>query len=564
MLYFLKLSISLSVVYLFYQVLLRKLTFYNWNRWYLLIYSVLCFFIPLVDVFGLLKQQGLQNAAIINYVPALTQLAAAETTGTGAGINSLTVGVGIFIAGCLLLFTRLLIQFLSLRRLRASAVLLTDGNVKIYHIDKKIIPFSAGNSIYVNRYLHEEHELKEIVRHEFIHVKQRHSIDLWWGEILCILNWYNPFAWLLRNAMRQNLEFIADHQVLQSGLDARQYQYLLLKVTGNYSYSIASNFNFSSLKKRIAMMNKNKSARRHLVRFLVMLPLLAVVLLAFRKVAVNVDHYYSVNKITDTIPAPMPPVQVTDLLKQKGIKQITKNTKEHKVYIKFLDGTTKVFDLNKPSEKEALEDEYGDLMPPPPVPAIPAVAPKPGRVPAAPAAPETSPAVAPALPAPVPTPPTPPVHTKDQVVEAAIAIDNTMQEVPVRPIGISEVRVTGPIKAPTVLRADLIEIRPATAIAGPVASVVEETNQLAEIKNTTTRQELENLVEELKAKGYALTLSNLRFNDGKLITLEGAISNGSDKSGFAADNFKSLTIGVSKNNSDRFYVWIHSGSIRAW
>jgi hypothetical protein len=75
---------------------------------------------------------------------------------------------------------------------------------------------------------------------------------------------------------------------------------------------------------------------------------------------------------------------------------------------------------------------------------------------------------------------------------------------------------------------------------------------------------LENLVEVLKAKGYTLTLSKVNFNDGKLVTLEGTISNGPGKSSFAADNFKSLSIGVNKNNPDLFYVWIHSGSVRAW
>src|SRR4029453_17672904 len=100
------------------------------------------------------------------------------------------------------------------------------------------------------------------------HVKQRHSIDIIWGEILCMLNWYNPFAWLLKSAIRQNLEFIADNKVMEHGIDKKEYQYLLLKVIGNNQFSIAPKFNFSSLKKRIAMMNKMKTAGVHLVKFL--------------------------------------------------------------------------------------------------------------------------------------------------------------------------------------------------------------------------------------------------------------------------------------------------------
>jgi hypothetical protein len=86
----------------------------------------------------------------------------------------------------------------------------------------------------------------------------------------------------MRYAIRQNLEFLADDQVLKNGLDKKQYQYLLLKVIGNRQFSVAANFNFSSLKNRIAMMNKLKSAKLHLIKFLFILPLLAVLLISFR------------------------------------------------------------------------------------------------------------------------------------------------------------------------------------------------------------------------------------------------------------------------------------------
>src|SRR5438067_2739132 len=101
--------------------------------------------------------------------------------------------------------------------------------------------------------------------------------------------------------MRQNLEFIADQQVLQTGLDRKQYQYLLLKVTGVNAFSIASNFNFSSLKKRIAMMNKTKSAKVHLIRFLFILPLLVVILLAFRNTRQQQRPVLRA-MVTDTVP----------------------------------------------------------------------------------------------------------------------------------------------------------------------------------------------------------------------------------------------------------------------
>jgi hypothetical protein len=154
--------------------------------------------------------------------------------------------------------------------------------VRIYQVDEKIVPFSFGNAIYINQGLHTEKEYEEIILHEYVHIRQRHSVDILFAELLCVFAWYNPFAWLIRHAVRQNLEFIADGKVLEKGFDRKGYQYHLLKVIGEPKYRLATNFNFSSLKKRIVMMNKIRSTRVHLVKFLFIVPLLGVLLVAFR------------------------------------------------------------------------------------------------------------------------------------------------------------------------------------------------------------------------------------------------------------------------------------------
>lgn len=282
--YLIKLSVGLAVVFLFYQLVLRKLTFYNWNRWYLLGYTLLSFYIPFINIYPVLEKNEWTNSELINWVPVIGTAATGQPVITGSS-QSLSTWDMIFLllaAGVLLMLVRLVIQLLSFRRMLKKATRVSEAGMTIYQVDDNIIPFSFGNSIFINRELHNQTELQEIIRHEFVHVKQKHSLDIIWGELLCLFNWYNPFAWLLKKAIRQNLEFIADHKVLEHGVDKKQYQYLLLKVMGNNHFSIANQFNFSSLKKRIAMMNKMKSARRNLVRFLFLLPVLAIVLLAFR------------------------------------------------------------------------------------------------------------------------------------------------------------------------------------------------------------------------------------------------------------------------------------------
>lgn len=299
--YLLKWSIALGVAYIFYRLVLRPLTFYQWNRRYLVLYSVIAFFIPFINITTYVPPAKLQGIRIVKYIPVIN-ISGNQTAPVTAQSNAIDILLiaGLLIAtGSIVLLTRLLLQWHSLRRIRRTAVPVYHPQANVYHVDDHVIPFSFGNSIYVNTSLHSERELQDIILHEFVHVRQKHSMDIIWSEVLCILNWYNPFAWLIRHAIRQNLEFIADQAVLNNGLDKKEYQYHLLKVIGSPQYSIANNFNFSSLKKRIAMMNRLKSARVHLVKFLFVLPLLAVLLVAFR----NKEGWNKQIK-NDTIPEP--------------------------------------------------------------------------------------------------------------------------------------------------------------------------------------------------------------------------------------------------------------------
>jgi hypothetical protein len=286
--YLLRLTISLAVVWLFYQLLLRRLTFYGLNRWYLLGYSVLSFFIPLINIYPILREEGpVEEPYLIQFIPVVGQrhMVVAEAH---EGIHWWAWLIGVFSLGAVVLLVRMVIRGWSLYRLRKSAQLIESGPLRIYQVNASIIPFSFGNSIYINQDLHTKQQWSDIILHEYVHITQRHTVDILVAELMCMLNWYNPFCWLIRWSIRQNLEFIADQQVLAKGVDKKGYQYHLLTVLGEPRYRLANNFNFSSLKKRIVMMNKIRSARLHLLKFLFVLPLAAVLLVAFRdKLAVQ-------------------------------------------------------------------------------------------------------------------------------------------------------------------------------------------------------------------------------------------------------------------------------------
>src|SRR5215831_3744963 len=285
--YLIKLSIGLAFMYLFYALILRRLTFYSWNRWYLLGYSLLTFFFPFVNIEGLLQKNEWKSNKVIELIPSFGNYAPSTVPvhmplTASPPMNYSFMIFLLFVGGMVILCARLLLQYFSYRQLRNSATLLSTGEVKVYQVDRPIIPFSFGKAVFINHRQHTDAELEKIIRHEFVHVKQNHSTDILWGELLCILNWYNPFSWLIRNSIRQNLEFIADNHVISEGADIKQYQYLLLKVVGSPGFCLSQKFNFSTLKRRIAMMNKVKSAKLHLLRFLFILPLIAVLLVSFR------------------------------------------------------------------------------------------------------------------------------------------------------------------------------------------------------------------------------------------------------------------------------------------
>ncbi|WP_149240223.1 M56 family metallopeptidase [Dyadobacter sp. 32] len=298
--YLIKLTIGLSATSLFYLIVLRRHTFYNWNRWYLLIYSALSFVIPFVNISPALENGQFIESKLVETIPTVQDLTLVKMGSSEEGAPPFVVQepdssaglelwqqvlIGLFILGVLVMVIRLAINWVCYLSIKRKAALITDEDVQIYYTSREIVPFSFGRGIFVNPALHEENELQEIFLHELVHVKQRHSVDIIWAEILCVLNWYNPFAWMIRHAIRQNHEYIADRAVLEHGVNAREYQYLLLKVVGVPEVWLANQFNFSSLKRRIIMMNKNKTAPIFLLTFLFGLPLLVLSVIIFRNKA---------------------------------------------------------------------------------------------------------------------------------------------------------------------------------------------------------------------------------------------------------------------------------------
>jgi len=275
--YIIQVNLLLSILYLGYVGLLRGLTFYLLNRAYFLIGGLFAFIYPFLDLKSLFVKRGLDMGAVGEQISFYMAEQDVQERLTVGGLLEM-----VFILGAGVLLLKFLFQLLSLLRIHLHS---TADRWKTYffrNVFIPIVPFSFLNKIYVNKEQHVDAELKDIFKHEDIHVKGLHSLDILLFEIILVCCWYNPFVWLMRRAIRQNLEFLTDQRVLNKGIDKQTYQYSLLNVSKKgASIGLSNQFNFKLLKRRIMMMNKKRSSKIELSKYAFLLPVFLLTGAAF-------------------------------------------------------------------------------------------------------------------------------------------------------------------------------------------------------------------------------------------------------------------------------------------
>lgn len=260
--YLLKANIALCLFYLAYRLGLRRMTFYTLNRFFLLGGIAFSSMFPLVDVNDFFSRNESLAQQVITYVPDWSTLQQVEA------FTVWTLLEWTFWAGVAVMAIRLLVQLGSLLvlHLRTEPDRLFDQEVR--RMKGSLTPFSFFRKIYVNPDLHSESELYSIVKHEQVHVKEWHTADIMMGEVNNVFYWFNPGAWLMKGAIRENLEFLADRAILRSGINRKEYQYSLIQVNASqHAAGITNSFNLSHIKNRIFMMNKSRTSGIQLYRY---------------------------------------------------------------------------------------------------------------------------------------------------------------------------------------------------------------------------------------------------------------------------------------------------------
>jgi bla regulator protein BlaR1 len=279
--FLLKVNIALLLFCAGYYLVLRPLTFYTLNRIYLLAAILFASIYPQIN-FSAFVQRHEELAKPIEQIAINWQSPAQLVSQPAQAIDYWYWLSIIFWTGAGLLFIRLAMQLLSLLRLYKNSKPQYIGEHLVRVMDKDAAPFSFWRSIYVNPARHEPADLKSILLHEQVHVNQWHTADILLAELSSIFYWFNPGIWLIKKAVRENIEFITDRKILKNGIDSKTYQYSLVNVSFNNTQpGIVNHFNISTIKKRIIMMNAKKSSKLNLTRYAFVVPAVMALLLVF-------------------------------------------------------------------------------------------------------------------------------------------------------------------------------------------------------------------------------------------------------------------------------------------
>ena len=329
--YLVKATICLVVFSLFFRLLLVRETFFRFTRITLIVGLLLCALLPLwkIDITqsGIIQRPIAQfEKMVISYeIPKESKLRESvetkitwdktETTGVpdemalispDEGLKNLmtekwvatpkekpmmrekkqfpllAVAFAIYLSGLMVMIVRLAMSLRRLWLLILNHPAIRCDGYKLIVSEENIVPFSFFHYIVLSKSDWHAHS-REIILHEQMHIRYRHNLDILFAELFLLIHWFNPAVWSIYSDLREVHEFEADNAVIEKGIDAREYQLLLVKkAVGERRFtSVVNSFNQSKIKNRITMMLRKESNSWARLKVLLIVPLAAMLLLAF-------------------------------------------------------------------------------------------------------------------------------------------------------------------------------------------------------------------------------------------------------------------------------------------
>ena len=351
----------LAMFYFAYILLLRKETFFNSSRWFLiagLLTSVILPFVVYTKVIWItpapVATEKIYNnttnfASSADAAPYAYTNIPETVTEESFEINWDLVYLAIYSIGFIAFMVKFALDFYSLNCVLKGKKIQQQEDFKFIDVNENIAPFSYFDYIVYNSSLYTAAELENILEHEKVHSDQHHTIDVLISRIFCILFWFNPIVWLYKKAILQNLEFIADREASKKISDKKAYQYTLLKITTHETcVAITNHFYQSLIKKRIVMLNKNQSKKRNHWKYYAVIPALAAFVLLFQIETIAQEKRMQKENVIqkDTIKETQEIFKITKNSTDQELKQFTEKLKaSHNLDVE-------VSDVKRNAEKE--------------------------------------------------------------------------------------------------------------------------------------------------------------------------------------------------------------------
>ena len=278
--YLIKINVALMLLYGFYRLTVSRDTFFGLRRLTLWLIYAVALMAPALNLEYWVRDTptmaSMANVYADTFYPVVVVKAQAPS------ITWMDMLLGIYWAGVAILSLRLVWQLFSIIRLAVISRKQEMEGITVHLLRGEGSPFSFFRWVFMYPSTLEDRQLHEVMVHECTHVSGLHSLDTLFSELFSIACWFNPFAWLMKQEVRMNLEYLADESVLSDGNARKSYQYHLLGLAyrqPSESTKIANNFNLLPLKKRIKMMNKRRTSEIGKAKYLLFAPLAGALLM---------------------------------------------------------------------------------------------------------------------------------------------------------------------------------------------------------------------------------------------------------------------------------------------
>lgn len=265
-------GVALAVFYGLYRVAFRNDTHFQAGRIYLLASLLAAHVLPFAHITSPFRQ-------VVAAPATMDDLVAAAPAAAWEWSSAL---LGVYLAGAILVVLRLAWHLRHLLLMMRTQPAVRHAGIRVVYVDDDCPPFSFFHTAFVHRpAAGEERLLDQVVAHERTHIRQRHSLDILLIQVAAVGQWFNPFIWFYKTALRELHEYLADREVLAQGFDASIYKHVLFEQhLGARSFEFAHHLRASQIRRRLVMMTR-RSGRWALCKYLLAVPALAILLVAF-------------------------------------------------------------------------------------------------------------------------------------------------------------------------------------------------------------------------------------------------------------------------------------------